>query len=219
MKKPLITTSVVATAALLLIGAGCTGSTTAPSNPTTTKTTANTATTNANTNAANTNKAADAAVTFDAKASTAEILADANGQWANTATASSEYGTDSWAAKQATGKPNVTAFGDNGNAWAPYEKAGGKETLELTFKKAVTPVGVRILESYGNGTLTKVEVKDVAGEYHEIWAATDTTSGLEYLQIAIAGADYEANGVKLTFDTSDLTDEWAEIDAVQLVGE
>lgn len=215
MKKPLLTTSLVATTALLLIGAGCTSSTKAPSNttpPTTTNTTTNAVTANAN-------KTADTAVTFDAEASDSEILADTNGQWANTATASSEYGTDSWAAKQATGKPNVTAFGDNGNAWAPYEKAGGEETLELTFKKAVTPVGVRIRESYGNGALTKVEVKDVAGVYYEVWAKTDTTSGLEYVQIAIEGADYQANGVKLTFDTSDLTDEWAEIDAVQLVGE
>src|SRR5689334_9218519 len=34
-------------------------------------------------------------------------------QWASSATASSQYGDDSWAASQATGAPNVATCGDD----------------------------------------------------------------------------------------------------------
>ena len=207
MKKTLFTTSIAVTAALALIGAGCTNST-STSTTTTPSVTSNVSTT------------PDVAVTpFDENTTDTEILADVNGQWATSATASSEYGTDNWAAKQATGKPNVTAFGDNAKAWAPLEKNGGEETLELSYADPVSAVGVRILESYGNGTLTEIELRDTNNEYHSIWSGTDTTSGLEYIQVEINPTEYDVDGIKLTFDTTTLTDEWAEIDAVQLVGE
>ncbi len=215
MKNKFITTSLVAMAALVMLGAGCSSPTTnpAPTNVTNTNKTTNTASIN------DTNTADTTTVTFDDSATDSAILADTNGQWATTATASSEYGSDSWSANQATGKPNVTEFGDDGNAWAPYESAGGLETLELTYAKAVNAIGVRVRESYGNGTLTKIELKDTAGAYYKVWSGTDATDGLKYLQVGFAKTSYKVNGVKLTFDTGDLTTEWSEIDAVQLIGE
>lgn len=205
--------AIVTAATLVLLGAGCMGSET---NTVTTNTKPTNAT---NTSKANTNTTAATEITFDVSATDSEVLADDNGQWAKTATASSEYGTESWTAKQATGKPNVTAFGDNGSAWAPYAKSGGKETLELTFAKAMNVVGVRVRESYGNGSITKIELKDVDGGYHAIWSGTDTTDGLSYLQAPVEKTSYKVDGVKLTFDTSNQTVEWSEVDAVQLVGE
>ena len=54
-------------------------------------------------------------------------------QWATSATASTEYAPDSWAAYQATGAPNVIECSDNEYAWA----SGPSDTLEwieLTFR-------------------------------------------------------------------------------------
>lgn len=206
---------------LLTLGAGC--GTTTPTDQTAktntdvvtnTVTTNTTTTTNAN---GNVNTEVDTVV-FDAKATDAVILADVNGQWATSATASSQYGSDSWSAKQATGKPNVDVYGDNSKAWAPEEKNKGTETLEVTFTKAVYAEGVRVRENLGDGAVTKIELKDISGVYHSVWAGTDATKDLNYLQAAIEKTTYKVNGVKVTLDTTKSPNDWTEIDAVQLVG-
>lgn len=210
MRKTTLVASALTTMALFTLGAGCTGTpTTTVTNTNSTKTTTTTTTTNTNV----------APAVFNAVATDAVILADVNGQWATTATASTEYGTDSWSAKQATGKPNVTAAGDDINAWAPAEKNKGLETLELSYAKAVYAEGVRIRENLGDGSVTKIELKDTAGTYHTIWTGTDATTGLNYLQVAVAKTAYQVNGVKVTFDTTLSPNDWSEVDAVQLVGE
>lgn len=150
------------------------------------------------------------------------ILSDTNGQWAVSAAASSSYnnavGSDSWSAQQATGAPNVAAYGDNGNAWAPKEKNRGIETLEVTFANPVYATSVRVKESFGSGAITKVELKDVDGNYHVIWTGIDPIKGMSNLQIKFNKTDYLVNAVKITLDTTKAPDEWTEIDSVQLVG-
>lgn len=216
-------------AVVLTLGAGC-GTTTAPkataptnvnqtNQATKTTVTPTTTTTTTVTNVtSNVNTTVDTVV-FDAEATDAVVLADVNGQWATGATASSQYGSDSWAAKQATGKPNVDVYGDNAKAWAPEEKNKGVETLEVTFTKAVYAEGVRIRENLGSGAVTKLELKDIDGVYHTVWTGTDTTKDLNYLQAAIERTAYKVNGVKVTFDTTKSPTDWVEVDAVQLVGE
>ncbi len=196
---------------LITLGAGCFSK----SKTTTTTDNVNTVkTTTVNVNATTTTTGA-----FNAKASDAQILAETNGQWANTATASTQYGDDAWSAEQATGGPDVDSYGDNGSAWAPKEVNKGVETLTVTFAKTVTPAGVRIRESYGSGSITKVELLDTDGVYQTIWEGADSTTGLKYLQIAVTDATYETNTIRITFDTTKAPTEWTEIDAVQLVGE
>lgn len=211
MRKPIIVLSLAAVA-LLAAGGGCMSSDKTTTNANT-KPAANT-----NTVKSNTNEVMEAAAKFNDEAKPKGILADENGQWATTATATSEYGADSWAAKQATGKPNVDVFGDNSSAWAPLEKNKGAETLELSYAKAVYALGVRVHETYGVGTITKVELKDAKGAYHTIWEGTDPLTDIGYLQAPVEKTDYWVNGVKLTFDTTKSANEWAEVDAVQLVG-
>lgn len=215
MNKTVLTISALAAATVLTLGASCTKTTTTNTNG---KTNTNTVTTKVNTNAAvNTNTTP--AVVFNAAATSAQVLADVNGQWAATATASTQYGSDSWSANQATGEPDVDVEGDNANAWAPLEKNKGTETLELSFTKAVYASGVRIRESLGEGAVTKVELKDIDGNYHSVFSGTDSTSGLNYLQIAVATTTYKVNGVRVTLNTTLSPNDWAEIDAVQLVGQ
>lgn len=216
-KKFFYVTSIVTTA-LLTLGAGCSSSkTTAPSTNKTTPV-VNTTTTNTNT-VTNVNTTEVAAVVFDEAASDKAIKADVNGQWAKSATASTSYGTDSWSAKQATGEPNVNEYGDDVNAWAPAEQNKGLETLELTYAKAVSAIGVRIRENDGSGAVTKVELKDVDGKYYTVWEGTDTTKGLNYFQVPVDKTTYKVSGVRVTVDTTKVPTEWVEIDAVQLVGE
>ncbi|MFA6475632.1 MAG: hypothetical protein WCV88_05570 [Patescibacteria group bacterium] len=229
-KKTLLSALSVGAASLLLIGVGCTSNTatttttppktTTTNTPSTTTTTTNTSKTN--TSKTNTNTTVTVTTsdnTFDETATDAAIQQDVNGQWAATATASTEYGTDSWAAKQATSLPNVESYGDNGNSWAHLERNKGLETLSLTYSKAAYATGVRIHETYGSGAVTKVELKDIDGVYHSVWAGTDTTTSIGYLQIPVDKTSYQVNGVRITVDTTLVPDEWVEIDAVQLVGE
>lgn len=201
MNKKLISLSAVIAASTLFLGAVCTQTTTT------------------NTNTATTNTSATVPVVLNETASDAAILADTNGQWAVKATASTEYGSDSWAAKQATGQPNVTAYADNASAWAPLERNKGTETLELTYANPVYAIGVRIHETYGAGALTKIELKGTNGIYYPIWEGTDTTRTIGYVQAAVAQTSYLTKTVRLTFDTTRSPEgEWAEVDAVQLVG-
>lgn len=199
MNKKLVSLSAVLAAGTMFIGAICTK---------TPATTTNTAATNTT-----------VPVTMDDQATDAQILADTNGQWAGSATASSQYGSDSWAAKQATGQPNVAAYADDAKAWAPLERAAGIETLELTYAQAVYATGVRIHETYGAGALTKVELMGTNGVYYTAWEGVDTTRSIDYVQVAIPQTSYLTKTVRLTFNTArGDTSDWAEVDAVQLVG-
>lgn len=205
MNKKLVSLSAVLAASTMLLGAVCTKTATVSTNTTSTNVTVATNTT--------------VPVTMDDQATDAQILADTNGQWAASAKASTEYGSDSWAAKQATGQPNVTAYADNASAWAPLERNKGTETLELTYANPVYALGVRIHETYGAGALTKIELKGTNGIYYPIWEGTDTTRTIGYVQAAVAQTSYLTKTVRLTFDTTRSPEgEWAEVDAVQLVG-
>lgn len=219
MNKNLFFVAAITATTLLTLGAGCSSSKT--STPSTNQTTSvvNTTTNTAATNNVNTVNANTDVVVFDETASDKAIKADVNGQWAKSATASTSYGTDSWSAKQATGEPNVDEYGDNVNAWAPAEQNKGLETLELTYAKAVSAIGVRIRENDGSGSVTKVELKDTDGKYYTVWEGTDTTKGLNYFQVPVDKTTYKVSGVRVTIDTTKVPTEWVEIDAVQLVGE
>jgi hypothetical protein len=159
--------------------------------------------------------AGDAAVKLDA------INTDTNGQWAISATASSSYnnaqGAAQWSANQATGAPNVAAYADDGNAWAPSAKDAGLEWLDLKFPKAVHATEVRVRESFNSGTIVKVELIDDSGTAHTAWAGNDPTTGLNYLLVTFPKTDFKTAEVKLILATN-ISDGWKEIDAVQLVG-
>ena len=159
--------------------------------------------------------AGDAAVKLDA------INTDTNGQWAISATASSSYsnaqGAAQWSANQATGAPNVAAYADDGNAWAPSAKDAGLEWLDLKFPKAVHATEVRVRESFNSGTIVKVELIDDSGTAHTAWAGNDPTTGLNYLLVTFPKTDFKTAEVKLILATN-ISEGWKEIDAVQLVG-
>lgn len=138
-------------------------------------------------------------------------------QWAATATASSEYGNDQWAAKQATGKPDTEAAGDAVTAWAPQPSDGGNETLVLGYEVAVVPARIRIHETFNAGAVSKIEAKDPKGAWAVLWegpvAAAETPRWFDPEFKAPAWITKE---VRITVDNS--IPGWNEIDAVELVG-
>ncbi len=73
-------------------------------------------------------------------------------QWAMTASASSEYGSGDWSAKQMLGRPDFYPnYGDSGYAWAPAYRDDGLQWVELGFAEAVYVERVEIYETFNPG--------------------------------------------------------------------
>lgn len=152
-------------------------------------------------------------------------LADASGQWAITAKASSTYASKtgenaSWSPEQMTGEPNVKVYGDNGFAWASKEQDKGMEWVKLTFEKEVNVTEIRIKETFNPGAITKIELIDTDKNSHVVYknTAEKRDASMQYLVASFEKTDYKTKTVKITIDSPTVTG-WNEIDAVQLVGE
>jgi hypothetical protein len=123
-----------------------------------------------------------------------------------------------WAAKQATGSPNVLTCADDPNAWASTD-ANGVDWLELGYDQPVRPTEIRIHEAWAPGSIVKVEVKDPSGTYHQVYSASPQTTSdcLRTLTIPVSGVTEYISTVRVTIDQRQRND-WNEIDAVRLTG-
>ena len=139
-------------------------------------------------------------------------------QWASTATASSQYTDDGWAAFQATGAPNVDACGDDGRAWASATQTE-RATLTLTFEQPVIPARILVTHSYYPSSLVQVEVVDLQGTHTTVMTkpplSMPTCPFTE--SVTVTGIGTQINTVILTVDQAQIG-AWDEIDAVELVG-
>ncbi|MBI4563458.1 MAG: hypothetical protein HY716_02025 [Planctomycetes bacterium] len=150
-----------------------------------------------------------------------EILGDGQwAQWAVAATGSSEFGKDSYGARQACGKPNTMRSGDFPTAWASEQPNGGKEWLELTYEFAVRParVRVRVHETFNPGALIRIEARDEERKWRVLWEGKDTTQHSPgWLDVRFDPPKFATRVIRITLDTSSVTG-WNEIDAVQIFG-
>ncbi|MFM8321423.1 MAG: hypothetical protein ACKOC5_10945 [Chloroflexota bacterium] len=139
-------------------------------------------------------------------------------QWAATAIAGSEYGSSDWSANQATGAPNVTACGDNVSAWAAAA-ADSQEWIELTFATPVQPSRLNIHLSYNPTFISRVELRDPQGAYHQIFAFEPRAypECPTVFSIDIAETGFLAAAARITIDQA-AAPSWVEIDAVELIG-
>lgn len=139
-------------------------------------------------------------------------------QWARSATASSQYDVDMWAAYQATGTPDVFTCADDPRAWASVD-ASGVDWLELNYDQPVRPTEIRILEVWAPGSIVKVEVKDLSGTYRQVYSASPQplVDCLRTLIIPVTGVTEYISTVLVTIDQRQRGD-WNEIDAVRLTG-
>jgi hypothetical protein len=140
-------------------------------------------------------------------------------QWASSARASSEYDNPDWSAGQATGAPDTLECGDKPTAWASYGDTS-VEWLEVGYDTPLTPTQINIYESHTPTQVVRVEVLDTQGNYHQVYTAEPRMAAeCPYvLSVPVQGAEYQASGVKITVDQSQLELPWDEIDAVELVG-
>lgn len=141
-------------------------------------------------------------------------------QWAAAATASSEYGSDSWSATRATGEPDVHTYADDTDAWTPETSEGGDEWLELTYEHPVVPREVGIVESYGSGAVVRIEAYLAADDrWLELWSGPPREPSDEIVIFSppLQPADGATDRIRITLDTAAVPS-WNEIDAVELVG-
>jgi hypothetical protein len=134
---------------------------------------------------------------------------------------SSQYSSGGWSAAQALGAPNVAAYGDNQLAWAPLPENGTTEWIALGYATPVYASGVKIRETWGNGFVTKVEVRNQSTQvYQTVWSGSDTTApgAVADLVVSFAQTAYLVDGVRITVNTNHSLGTWEEIDAVQLLG-
>lgn len=141
-------------------------------------------------------------------------------QWAISAVASSEYGTESWTAKQAVGAPDVDECGDNSLAWASAS-SNTVEWIELTFETPVVPTEINIYQSYNPSQVVEVDVISPDGITYIVWTGTpELIAQCPDLMTITIDLDEEivAQKVVVIVDQSVLGTSWNEIDAVELVG-
>lgn len=142
-------------------------------------------------------------------------------QWANRVLEfSSEYCDPDNCASHATGAPNVTAYGDDANAWAPVNQDGTREFLSLGYRSPVYAYGATIRETLGNGFVYEVEVRDTGGVWHSVWTGTDPNrpGRIANFFVSWPPTNYLVAGVRVRVNTDANRSEWEEIDAVQLHG-
>jgi hypothetical protein len=141
-------------------------------------------------------------------------------QWASSALASTEYGSPDWSASQATGSPNTPDCSDSPTAWAAAEN-NTVDWIVLAYDLPVIPLQVNVVQSYSPSQVSKVELIDEAGGFHEIYTGQPQLQDTcpYTLSIPVGGAAYRAKGVRVTIDQSVIGESsWNEIDAVELVG-
>lgn len=141
------------------------------------------------------------------------------GQWAVSAVASSEYGTDGYSATQATGEPDVEVASDNPNAWTSATSDDGEETLDLTFAQAVVPSGIDIYESFNPGAIVQIAALDPnSNEWVVMWEGEGATNqDFRTFSPELDAPDFATDQIRIVLDTS-LVSGWNEIDAVMLYG-
>ena len=144
-------------------------------------------------------------------------------QWASSVLGySSQYAASPapWSSSRALGAADVTVYRDDPNAWAPSVANGTTEWIALGYTTPVYATGVRVRESFGNGAVTKIELREQAtGTWHQVWSGADPTAagGPADFDVTFGPTSYLADGVRITLDMNH-SPAWEEIDAVQLRG-
>ncbi len=141
-------------------------------------------------------------------------------RWAVQAAASSEYAADRYNAAQATGPPDVTAYGDDPRAWSPSAAERTLEWIELDFGDPAPATEVRIRQTLTPGTIVKVEARDPDGGSHLLWQGKDPhrypAEQISWFVLRFPATPFPVQRIRITLDTPMLKG-WKEIDAVQLV--
>lgn len=140
-------------------------------------------------------------------------------QWARRAEASSQYADDSWSADQATGRPDVSACGDDSSAWASEDYDTEEEWLSISFREAVIPTQLNIYQSYNPGSIIAIAIIPANGDDAIIFDSLEDNSAEcpSIFSINLPDDLPESDTVIILLNQT-LVNDWNEIDAVELVG-
>ncbi len=140
-------------------------------------------------------------------------------QYAATATADSQISDLDWAAIQAAGPPNTDQCGDFRTAWAPAQP-DTVASLTLYYPQLVRPTGLRVIQTYNPGFITRISITDLFGEVHDVYAqpAQAVAACPFALEVRIPEADYAGNVVVIYVDQTTSVQGRIQIDAVELIG-
>lgn len=142
-------------------------------------------------------------------------------QWATNANATTQYGSSSWSAGQATGEPNASeTCSDNGSAWASAT-TGTKESLTLIYDTAVIPSEINIYQVYNPGSIVEVAVMNsTTGDKVILPNSADPVGNTPcpgVFSIPVSDLTDAFDIVTIYLDQSTVAS-WTEIDAVELIG-
>lgn len=123
-----------------------------------------------------------------------------------------------WGPEQATGKPNTPVAGDRPTAWASLTEDGQDEWLELTWKKAVSPVSINIYNSFNPGAVCRVWAWNSQGKRIKIWEGRDDgpEGAKSWVSVIPMKKGFATKRVRIEL-ASKRVKGWNEIDAVGLV--
>lgn len=147
--------------------------------------------------------------------------AQALDQWASRVVDySSQYNDSDFSAQQALGMPNTNEYGDLETAWAPASRNGTDEDITLEFNTPVYATSVLVRETWGNGFVTQIDLRDTNNQLHSVWMGTDDSQvgAPVNFEVTFTETEYLVKGVKIYVDTDHNADTWEEIDAVRLRG-
>lgn len=141
-------------------------------------------------------------------------------EWANRVIGfSTEYSTPDNGSVQALDLPDVAAYGDSSQAWAPANEDGTQEYLTVGFLEPLKADGAIIVESCGNGFVTSIEALDTGGVYHTVWSGTDSSQPNNVVSFhpTWTATSYLVQGLRIHVNTNHSAT-WEEIDAVKMTG-
>ena len=147
-----------------------------------------------------------------ASAGSSYPLPGTTGQWAATASASSEYPGNG--ATQATGPANTALCGDQVTAWAPLGSGPGPEWLRLGYATPVYATALRIHETFIGSFVTGVDLVEPGGAVHALTIPADKTACAGYFELSFDQTPYLVSAVIIHTQV----DGWEEIDAAELWG-
>jgi hypothetical protein len=134
-------------------------------------------------------------------------------EWAEWAIASSEQWDQS--ALQATGPAESEGIcEDRVTSWSPLTAIDAPEWIELSYTHHLPAIGVDVLESFEQGFVKNIELRDVSSAYHSVWATSDDTTCGGTLEARFAATPYAVTGVRVHTQAP----YWEQIDAVALLG-
>lgn len=139
-------------------------------------------------------------------------------QWANRASATSQYTDEAWSAKQVLGVPDTKGCGDFGTAWAS-STANGVDALTVYFASPVYPTQIKIYQSFNPGSITSIDLISAEGDILPLNNSADPGSACPgAFTYDLEGEDVPlVQGLVIHVDQSE-TGNWNEIDAVELIG-